>query len=41
MALARDRDTGRESRTMISLVGERSDVEVEEEASMLSQAIIS
>jgi molecular chaperone DnaK len=41
MALARDRDTGRESRTMISLVGERSDNEVEEEASMLSQAIIS
>jgi molecular chaperone DnaK len=41
MALARDRDTGRESRTMISLVGERSDVEVEEEASLLSQAIIS
>ena len=41
MALARDRDTGRESRTMISLVGERQDNEIEEEASLLSQAIIS
>jgi hypothetical protein len=41
MAIARDRDTGKESRTLISLKGERSDIEVEEEAHLLSQAIIS
>jgi molecular chaperone DnaK len=41
MAIARDQDTGRESRTLISLAGERNDVEVEEEALLLSQAIIS
>jgi molecular chaperone DnaK len=41
IAIARDRDTGKESRTMISLKGERSDIEVEEEAHLLSQAIIS
>jgi molecular chaperone DnaK len=41
IAIARDRDTGKESRTLISLKGERSDIEVEEEAHLLSQAIIS
>lgn len=41
MAIARDQDTGKESRTLISIAGERSDVEVEEEANLLSQAIIS
>ena len=41
MAIARDKDTGKESRTLISLSGERSDAEVEEEANLLSQAIIS
>ena len=41
IALARDQDTGKESRTMISLAGERNDVEVEEEALLMSQAIIS
>lgn len=41
MAIARDRDTGKESRTLISLKGERSDIEVEEEAHLLSQAVIS
>jgi len=40
MAIARDRDTGKESRTLISLAGERNDVEVEAEAALLSQAII-
>ncbi len=41
IAVARDGDTGRESRVMISLAGERGDNEVEEEALLLSQAIIS
>lgn len=41
IAIARDRDTGKESRTLISLKGERSDIEIEEEAHLLSQAIIS
>jgi molecular chaperone DnaK len=41
MAIARDRDTAKESRTLISLKGERSDIEVEEEAHLLSQAVIS
>jgi len=41
MAIARDKDTGKESRTLISLSGERSDIEVEQEANLLSQAIIS
>ena len=41
MAIARDQDTGKESRTLISIAGERSDVEVEEEANLLSQAVIS
>lgn len=41
MAIARDQDTGKESRTLISLTGERSDIEVEQEADLLSQAIIS
>jgi len=41
MAIARDKDTGKESRTLISLAGERSDLEVAEEASLLSQAVIS
>ena len=41
MSIARDRETGRESRSLISLSGEREDVEVEEEAALLSQAIIS
>lgn len=41
IALARDRDTGKESRTMISLQGERSTHEVEDEAMLMSQAIIS
>jgi len=41
IAVARDADTGRESRVMISLAGDRNDAEVEEEAFMLSQAIIS
>lgn len=41
IALARDLDTGKESRTMISMSGERNDNEVEEEAMLMSQAIIS
>lgn len=41
IAVARDSDTGRESRVMISLAGDRDDTQVEEEAFMLSQAIIS
>ena len=41
IAVARDGDTGRESRVLISLTGEREDSEVEEEALLLSQAIIS
>ena len=41
MSIARDQDTGKESRTLISIAGERSDIEVEEEANLLSQAIIS
>ena len=41
IAVARDGDTGRESRVMISLAGDRDDVQVEEEAFLLSQAIIS
>jgi molecular chaperone DnaK len=41
IAVARDADTGRESRVLISLNGERNDTEVEEEAFLLSQAIIS
>ena len=41
MAIARDKDTGKESRTLISLAGERSDAEVAEEANLLSQAVIS
>jgi molecular chaperone DnaK len=41
IAVARDSDTGRESRVLISLAGERNDNEVEEEAYLLSQAIIS
>lgn len=41
MAIARDQDTGKESRTLISLAGERNDQEVEEEAALLSQAVIS
>ena len=40
-AVARDRDTGKESRAAISLVGERNVVEVEEEAQLLAHAIIS
>ena len=40
-ALARDADTGKESRSLISLVGERNTSEVENEAWMLSQAVIS
>jgi molecular chaperone DnaK len=39
-ALARDADTGRESRTLISLAGERSKAEVEEESLLLAQAIV-
>ena len=41
IAVARDSDTGRESRVLISLTGDREDTEVEEEALLLSQAIIS
>ena len=41
IAVARDSDTGRESRVMIALAGERDENEAEEEALLLSQAIIS
>jgi molecular chaperone DnaK len=40
-ALARDSDTGKESRSLISLVGERNTDEVENESWMMSQAVIS
>ncbi|MDQ3813070.1 MAG: Hsp70 family protein [Armatimonadota bacterium] len=40
-AVARDRDTGKESRAAISLVGERNTTEVAEEAQLLAQAVIS
>ena len=40
-ALARDRDTGKESRSLIALTGARSDGEVENEAMLMSSAIIS
>ncbi|HVF84659.1 MAG TPA: Hsp70 family protein, partial [Abditibacteriaceae bacterium] len=40
-ALARDRDTGKESRSLIALTGARSDSEVENEAMLLSSAVIS
>ncbi|HEX8550556.1 MAG TPA: Hsp70 family protein [Abditibacteriaceae bacterium] len=40
-ALARDRDTGRESRSLIALTGARDDNEVENEALLMSSAIIS
>lgn len=41
IALARDRDTGKESRTMIALAGDRTDSEIEEEAILMSQATVS
>ena len=40
-ALARDRDTGKESRSLIALTGARDDNEVENEALLLSSAVIS
>ena len=40
-ALARDRDTGRESRSLIALTGARDENEVESEAMLMSSAIIS
>jgi molecular chaperone DnaK len=40
-ALARDRDTGKESRSLIALTGARDENEVENEALLLSSAIIS
>jgi molecular chaperone DnaK len=40
-ALARDRDTGKESRSLIALTGARNENEVENEAALLSSAVIS
>jgi molecular chaperone DnaK len=40
-ALARDRDTGKESRSLIALTGARNSDEVENEAMLLSSAVIS
>jgi molecular chaperone DnaK len=40
-ALARDRDTGRESRSLISLTGARTNHEMENEALLISSAVIS
>jgi molecular chaperone DnaK (HSP70) len=41
MAVARDRDTGQESRTVIALESSRSSVESTEEAKMLAEATVS
>jgi molecular chaperone DnaK len=41
VALARDADTGEESRTMIALAGQRSEDEKLEEQRLMSEAIVS
>ena len=40
VAFARDEDTGRESRSLITLIGERSGSEVSEETELLARAIV-
>jgi molecular chaperone DnaK len=39
-AFARDEDTGRESRTLVTLLGERSQIEVSSEYELLSRVVV-